>query len=72
MLWIIVVIIPKGNSNYWGIRFLDPIWKVIKAVIDKRLKVLKLYDCLHGFLADRGTGPAITEVKLAQQLTYSK
>ena len=66
MLWIIVVLIPKGSSNYWGIRFLDPIWKVIKAVIDKRLKVLKLHDCLNDFLAVRGTRTVSMEVKLAQ------
>ena len=28
------------------------------------------HDCLHGFLAGRGTGTAIMEVKLVQQLAY--
>ena len=29
---------------------------------------LEVHDCLHGFLAGRGTGTAILEVKLAQEL----
>ena len=38
--------------------------------MDNRLKVLDYHDCLHGFLAGRGTGTATTEVKLAQQLAH--
>ena len=38
--------------------------------MDNCLKVLDYHDCLHGFLAGRGTGTATTEVKLAQQLAY--
>ena len=38
--------------------------------MDNRLKILHYHDCLHGFLAGRGTGTATTEVKLAQQFAY--
>ena len=38
--------------------------------MDNRLKTLALHDCLHSFTAGRGTGTAIMEVKLAQQLAY--
>ena len=51
MLWMVVVLIPKGNDNYRGIGLLDPMWKVIKVVIDKRLQCLEYHDCLCGFLA---------------------
>ena len=47
---------------------MDPIWKVVEVVTDNCLKVLYYHDCIHGFLARRGTGTATTEVKLAQQL----
>ena len=60
----------EGRGDYIGIGWLDPIRKVVEVVMDNRLKVLDYHDCLHGFLAGRGTGTATTEVKLAQQLAY--
>ena len=38
--------------------------------MDNKLKALELHDCLHGFTAGRGTGPAIMEAKLSQQLAF--
>ena len=35
-----------------------------------RLSVIKLHNCLHGGLPCRGTGTAIMEVKLQQQLAW--
>ena len=58
MLWMVVVLIPKGNDDYRGIGLLDPLWKVIEVVMNERLKCFEFYDCLHGFLAGRGTGTA--------------
>jgi hypothetical protein len=72
LLWIIVVLIPKSGSNYRGIGLLEPIWKVIKQIIDHRLDAFKLHDSLHGCRNKRGTGTAIIEAKLAQQLLYLK
>ncbi len=34
LLWIIVVLIPKGGGDYRGIGLLEPIWKVIERIID--------------------------------------
>jgi hypothetical protein len=34
LLWIIVVLIPKGGGDYRGIRLLEPIWECIERVID--------------------------------------
>ena len=47
---------------------MNPIWKVLKKVLDGRLVNLQCHDCLYGFLANRGCGTTIIEVKLAQQL----
>ena len=70
MLWMVVVLLPKGGGDFRGIGLLEPFWKVIEIIMDGRLKSIELHDCLHGFLAGRGTGTAITEVKLTQQLAY--
>ena len=70
MLWMVIVLLPKGGCDYRGIGLLDPIWKVLEVVMDNRLKILDYHDCLNGFLAGGGTGTATTEVKLAQQLAY--
>jgi hypothetical protein len=66
----IVVLLPKGGGDYRGIGLLDPIWKVVEKVMVARLSVIKLHDCLHGGLPGRGTGTAIMEVKLQQQLAW--
>ncbi|KAL7536992.1 hypothetical protein ACHAWF_005620, partial [Thalassiosira exigua] len=38
--------------------------------MDRRLNCLELHDCLHGYRAKRGTGTAILEAKLTQQLAW--
>ncbi len=68
MLWSIVVLIPKGGGDYRGIGLLEPIWKVLKRIMDRRLDAIELHDCLHGCRAHRGTGTEVIEAKLAQQL----
>ncbi len=68
--WIIVVLLPKGGGGYRGIGLMEPIWKVVEGIMDQRLNVIEFHDCLHGYLPERGTGTAIMEAKLAQQLAY--
>jgi hypothetical protein len=70
LLWIIVVLIPKGGRDYRGIGLLEPVWKCIEQVIDHQLDMINLHDSLHGCRHNRGTGTAIIEAKLAQQLSY--
>jgi hypothetical protein len=67
--WVITVLIPKGGSNYCGIGLLEPIWKVIERVMDHRLEAIALHNSLHGCLNGRGTGTAVIEAKLTQQLS---
>ena len=70
MLWVVIVLIPKGSGGYRGIGLLDPLWKVVECLIDDRLNVIKFHDCLHGFVQKRGCGTAVLEAKLLQQLAY--
>ena len=72
LLWSIVVLLPKGGGDYRGIGLLEPILKCIERVIDHRLNAIGLHDSLHGCRDKRGTGTAIIEAKLAQQLSYLK
>jgi hypothetical protein len=68
--WVVTVLIPKGGGDYRGIGLLEPIWKVIEWVIDKRLEAIALHDSLHGCRNGRGTGTAVIEAKLSQQLAH--
>jgi hypothetical protein len=70
MCWVITVLIPKGGGKYRGIGLLEPIWKVLKKVMDLRLEAIMLHDSLHVCLALQGTGTRIIEAKLAQQLAH--
>ena len=70
MLWVTVVLLPKGGSDFRGIGLLEPFWKAIEILMDKRLQVVEFHDYMHGFLKGRGTGTATVEAKLAQQLAF--
>ncbi len=70
--WVVTVLIPKGGGDYRGIGLLEPIWKVIERVIDKRLEAIALHDSLHSCRNGRGTGTAVIEAKLSQQLAHIK
>jgi hypothetical protein len=70
LLWVIVVLIPKGGGDYQGIGLLEPMWKVCEQVIDTRLNRIPLHESLHGCCHGRSTGTAVMEAKLAQQLAH--
>ncbi len=65
-----IVLHPKGGGDYRGIGLLDPMWKVMEKIMVAQMSCLELHDCLHGGLPHRGTGMAIMEVKLNQQLAW--
>jgi hypothetical protein len=46
--WVLIVLIPKGGRDYRSISLLEPIWTVIKRVMDHWLEVIVLHDSLHG------------------------
>jgi hypothetical protein len=70
LLWVIIVLIPKGGGDYWGIGLLEPMWKVCERVMDLCLNAFDLHNLLHGCRDKRGTGTAGIEAKLAQQLAH--
>jgi hypothetical protein len=72
LLWVIVVLIPKGCGNYQGIGLLEPMWKICEHVMDMRLNRIPLHESLHGCHDGRGTGTAVIEAKLTQQLAHLK
>ena len=49
---------------------MEPFWKAVDILIDKRNKIIRFHDSIHGFLGGRGTGTERIEAKLAQQLVY--
>ena len=71
--WQTVVLIPKGKTEYRGIGLVEVTWKVVAAILHRRLTTAITYhDALHGFRAGRGTGTATLEAKLLQQLTATR
>jgi len=68
--WVVTVLILKGGGDYCGIGLLEPIWKIIERVIDKRLEAIALHNSLHGCRNERGTGTVVIEAKLSQQLAH--
>ena len=57
------------KKYYRGIGILEVMWKVVAAILHRRLTAsITYHDFLHGFRAGRGTGTATLEAKLLQQL----
>ncbi|KAL7543018.1 hypothetical protein ACHAWF_007301, partial [Thalassiosira exigua] len=38
----------KGSGGFREIGLLEPVWKLIEAIMDRRLNCLELHDCRHG------------------------
>ena len=71
MRWLIVVLIPKGRCNYWGIGLIEPIWKVVDTVMVTHMRSITFHNYLHGSsVTKKGMGTVTIEAKLAQQLGY--
>ena len=59
----------EGTTNTRGIGLLETLWKEVEALINNHLRAsLQMHDVFHGFRAGRGTGMAIIELKLTQDL----
>ncbi len=70
MIWKIIILLPKGGSDYHGIGLLKPFWKVMEKIMVARLASTKFHDGLHGGLPGRGMGMATIKAKLAQSLAW--
>ncbi len=51
MLWAVIVLTPKENGDYHKIGLIDPFQKAIQLLMDGRIHIIELHDCLHGFVA---------------------
>ena len=70
LIWIILVILPKGNTYTWGIGLLEVLCKLVEAIIDTRINMgVTFHDALNGFRACRGTGMLIVELNMDKELT---
>ncbi len=72
MSWMVVVLLPKGGGDFWGIGLLDPCWKVVEKIMVRQMGTIDFHPCLHGGMPKRGMGTATIEAKLAQQLAWVK
>ncbi len=72
MLWVVFLLLPKGNEYYCKIGPMEPSQKVVQILINVRLQEIQLNGCLYGFVAERGTGTAILELNRTQQLAFLK
>jgi hypothetical protein len=61
LLWVIIILIPKGGGDYRGIGLLEPMWKVCKRVIDRCLKAFT--SMIRFTAAAISTGPGQPELK---------
>jgi hypothetical protein len=68
--WVVTVVILKSGRDNCSIGLLKPIWKVIKRVMDHRLKVIALKNSLHSCRNGQGTGTAVIKANLTQQLAH--
>ena len=69
--WQILACLPKPDGGTRGIGLIEVAWKHVEAIIDNRVKaVVRFHDMLHGFTPCRGTGTAIIEAKLQQELAH--
>ena len=67
--WQAVVLVPKGEKEYHGIGLMEVMWKVVAAILNRRLTdFITFHDFLHGFRAGRGTGTATLEAYMLHQL----
>ena len=55
--WQTMVLVPKGKKEYRGIGLVEVTWKVVAAILHRRLTTAITYhDALHGFREGCGTG----------------
>ena len=45
--WQAVVMLPKGKGEFWGIRLVEVVWKILTLILHRRLAAIKLHDVLH-------------------------
>ena len=68
--WTFLFLVPRVTADTRVIELLETLWEVVEALIDTCLRSsLQFHDFLHRFRTGRGTGTAIMELKLAQDIS---
>ena len=58
-MWQAMVLLPKVKKEYRGIGLVEKMWKVVAAILNRRLTASVIFHgFLHRFWAGRGTGTA--------------
>ena len=71
--WQAVVLIPKWEVEYRCIVLLEVVWKVVEAIINRRITAsTSFHGVLHSFRACRGTGNTTLKAKLLHQLAVMR
>ena len=61
LVWMVLILIPKGTTDTRGIGLLETLWKVVEVLIDTCLRASpQMHKTLHRFREKRGTGMGIT------------
>ena len=69
MMWKILVLIPKGDTDNSGIGLLELLWKVVEAIIDTLLKAgIRLNEIIHGLCSGREMDMVILKLYMSQEL----
>ena len=67
--WQAVVLIPKGKKYYRDIGLVEVMWKIVAAILNRRLNAsITFHELIHIFWAGRGTGTVTLKDRLLQQL----
>ena len=65
----ILVLLPKGNTDTWGIGLLESLWKVLETIIDTHLRAsVQPHDVLNGFHTGKGMGMEILGLNLVKEI----
>ena len=60
-----VVLTTMGKKNYWIIGLVEVMWKVVAAILNRRLtSSITFHDFFHGLRAGRGTGTSTLKSKM--------
>ena len=71
--WKTMVLIPKGNGEFWGIGIVEVLCKELSVVINKRIgEALHFHDFLHCLRAGKRMENTSLKVKLIQMLTETR
>ena len=65
-----MVLIPKGDREFWGIGIVKVLWKVLSGVVNRQIRaVVNFHGVLHGFWEGLRTGTSSLKANPLHQMT---